>query len=142
MIRLFSNSMQKIQWAHMSISTSPSVELGSSKDCHLLKYYNVQKWGSRLTLRLDTIENTHYIQNASNKSCWALNSVQKSQRAHICLSPPGVVLGAPKIAIFWNIIMFKNGKVRVDSLWGWTLPKIRIVSKNASNEESHTCWVF
>ncbi len=31
--------------------------------------------------------------------------------------------------------MFKTGEV--DSLWGCTLLKIRIISKNASNEESH-----
>ncbi len=41
---------------------SPRVELGGSKDCHLLKYYNVRKWESRFTLGLDAAENTHYIQ--------------------------------------------------------------------------------
>ncbi len=45
--------------------------------------------------------------------------------------------GPPKIAIFWNIIVLKNGKV--DSLWDWTLPKIRIISKNASNK---SCWAL
>ncbi len=40
---------------------SPGVELGGSKDCYLLKYYNVQKWGSRFTLEMDAAENTHYI---------------------------------------------------------------------------------
>ncbi len=51
--------------------------------------------------------------------------------------PPRVELGAPKIAIFWNIIMFENGEV--DSLWCWMLPKIRLISKNASNK---SCWVL
>ncbi len=32
------------------------------------------------------------------------------------LSPSEMVLGAPKIHIFWNILMFKKRKV--DSLWG------------------------
>ncbi len=36
-------------------------------------------------------------------------------------------------------IMFKNG---LDLLWGWTLPKIHIISRNVSNEESHACGVF
>ncbi len=48
--------------------------------------------------------------------------------------------GAPKITIFWNIVILKNEEV--DSLLGWMLPKIRIISKNASNEESHTRRVF
>ncbi len=47
---------------------------------------------------------------------------------------------APKIVIFWNIKMFKNGEV--DSLWDWTRPKIRIIFKNALNEESHIHGVF
>ncbi len=46
----------------LSPSTPLPIELGDSKDCYLLKYYNVQKWGSRFTLGLDTAENTHYIQ--------------------------------------------------------------------------------
>ncbi len=61
----------------------------------------------------------------------------KKVSGHICLSLPRVELGVPKIAIFWNIIMFKNGEV--DSLWGWTLPKIRITSKRASNK---SCWAL
>ncbi len=44
------------------MSISPRVELGSSKDCHLLKFYYVKKQGSRFTLGLDAAENTHYIQ--------------------------------------------------------------------------------
>ncbi len=45
--------------------------------------------------------------NASNKSCSALNCVQKVNGC-ICLSSPGVEVGTP------NIIMYKNGEV--DSL--------------------------
>ncbi len=48
-----------------------------------------------------------------------------------------VELGAPKIVIFWNIIKFKNEEV--DSLWNWTLSKIHIIFKNASNK---SCWVL
>ncbi len=57
-----SNSVQKSQWAHMSVSPPSRVQLGGSADCHILKYYNVQKQGSRFTLGLDTAENKHYIQ--------------------------------------------------------------------------------
>ncbi len=38
--------------------SNPWIKLRGSKDCHLLKYYNVQKWGSRFTLGLGTGENT------------------------------------------------------------------------------------
>ncbi len=44
------------------LSPPSRVDIGGSKDCHLLKYYNVQKRGSRFTLWLDAEENTHYIQ--------------------------------------------------------------------------------
>ncbi len=33
---------------------------------------------------------------------------------------------------YWNIMMYWNTKV--GSLWGWTLQKILIISKNASNK--------
>ncbi len=38
------------------------VELRCFKDCHLLKYYKVQKWGSRFTFGMDAAKNTRYIQ--------------------------------------------------------------------------------
>ncbi len=61
---------------------------------------------------------------------------KKSVGAYVYL-PPEWSYRAPKIAIFWNIIMFK--KREVDLLWGWKLPKIRIISKNASNK---SCWAL
>ncbi len=65
----------------------------------------------------------------------------KKVSGRICQSPPATPhphkLGVPKIAIFWNIITFKN--VEVYSLWGWMLPKICIISKNASNK---SCWAL
>ncbi len=56
----------------------PRVELGSSKDCHLLKYYNVQKWGSRFTLGLYAAKNTHYIQK-----CFRWKKVTLADKPHI-----------------------------------------------------------
>ncbi len=50
---------------------------------------------------------------------------------HTCLSLPRVELGVRKIDVS-NIILYWNGKV--DSLQGSALPKIRITSKNTSNE--------
>ncbi len=49
----------------------------------------------------------------------------------ICLSPPRVEIGGSKDQYVWNLIMF-NGKL--DSLWGSTLPKIRMFWKKASNK--------
>ncbi len=56
------NSVQKSQWVHSYIPPPPKP--GSSKDCYLLKYYNVQKWESSFTLGLDIAKNTHYIQKS------------------------------------------------------------------------------
>ncbi len=74
--------------------------------------------------------------NVSNKNCWALNFVQKIC-GRICLSPSGVELGGSKDSHVWHIIMYINGKV--DSLYGSTLSKIRVISKNASRK---SCWAL
>ncbi len=121
------------------MSISPQSGARGSKNCHLLKFVMFKNkkvdslWGWTLP-KMCIISKID-----SNKSCWALNSVQKSQWAHMSIFPQKGASGGKQIAIFWNIIMFKN---RVDSLWGWTLPKIRIMSKNALNEESHARGVF
>ncbi len=52
-----------------------------------LKYYYVMKWKvdslySSMLLKLPII-----LKNASNKSCYALNFVQKSQRTHMSICP-------------------------------------------------------
>ncbi len=82
------NSIQKVSW---SISLSPpGVERGRSKNCYLLNYYNVQKWESRFTLRLNAmLPRMHVISknNTSNKSCWTLNSVQKLVGVYVYLPP-------------------------------------------------------
>ncbi len=79
-----------------------------------------------LLIENDITQDYHIIWgNASNKSCSALNSVQKSEWVHLSIYLE-VELGGPKGCRFWNIIMYKNGKV--DSVWGSMLPKIRIIS--------------
>ncbi len=53
------NSVQKIQWAHMSIflqSRARGLERLTS-----LKHCNVQKWENRISLRLDDAKNTLYM---------------------------------------------------------------------------------
>ncbi len=44
----------------------PRVDIGGSKDNHLLKYCNVEKRGNRFILGMDAAENTHYIQKCFN----------------------------------------------------------------------------
>ncbi len=114
------NTLSKSCWTLDSIQKSlgyirlspAEVELGAFKDCHLLKYYNIQKWERIVSLWGSTLPEIRIIpKNASNKSCWALNSVQKSYWAHTSISRRSGA-GPPKIVIFWNIIMFKNGKVQ------------------------------
>ncbi len=41
---------------------------------------------------------------------------------------PGVELGISKYCYLWNTIIYKNEKA--DSIWGSTLPKIRVIPKN------------
>ncbi len=56
---------------------------------------------------------------------------------HICLCPPRGEVGGSKDGHFRNIKMYENGEV--DSHQGWTVLKIRIISKKASNKSS---WAF
>ncbi len=53
------NFLEKIYCAHMSISSWTVARGFERLPC--LKYYNVQKWGNRLTLRLNTAKNTDYM---------------------------------------------------------------------------------
>ncbi len=50
-------------------------------------YYDVWKLRNRLTLRLNVAENTNYMKKVLNKSCLELNFLQKSQLAHMSISP-------------------------------------------------------
>ncbi len=84
---------------------------------HLL--WRVQLW---ITPKISVI-----LKNSSNKSRWALNCVQKSPREQ-----PGVELMGSKDQYVWNLIMYRN--VHLDSLYGLTLPKICMISKEASNK--------
>ncbi len=51
---------------------------------------------------------------------------------HTRLSPPGMELRGSKDWYVSNIILYRNRKV--DSLSGWMLPKLQIISKNCSNK--------
>ncbi len=67
--------------------------------------------------------------NALNKSCSALNFVQKIQWAHH--SPRSVTKGLQRLLRFKNIILYWEGQV--DSLLASTLPKLQTISENGSN---------
>ncbi len=91
------------------------------------KYYDVLKWQSRFTLGLNAAKNVHYIKNASNKICSKLNFVQKSQSAHMSISPrngPG-----PQRSPFSEY--FDGLKLENIFTLGLMQPKIRVISKNA-----------
>ncbi len=69
--------------------------------------------------------------NASNKSFSASNFGQKSLRGHLSISPQSGARGLER----WyglNMKLCRNGKIH--SLLGWTLPKIHIIQKKASNK--------
>ncbi len=76
------NFVQKSLGTYMSIPL-PRSEARGHKRYPPLKYYNVEKWKNRFTLRLDAAENTHHIKKGSNECCSELNFVQKSPWAHM-----------------------------------------------------------
>ncbi len=134
--RLSLNSIQKSQWAHMSISSQIAVK--GLQRLLLLKYYNVQKRGSKFILGAGYYRKYALYPKMLQMKVFEHRILYKKVSGHICLSPTRVELEAPNIGIFRNIIMFKNGEV--GSLWGWMLPKIRIISKNASNKKRSRSW--
>ncbi len=88
----------------------PGVKVGAPKnDMSQIILY----WAGKVDSVLGTTQlKIHIIlENALNKSCWALNFVQKSQW-RICLSPPGVELGASKIDKFQILYRTEMGKYR------------------------------
>ncbi len=56
----------------------------------------------------------------------------KKVSGHTCPSSPGMELGDSKDWYVSNIILYWNGKV--NSLSGWTLSKLLVISKNYSNK--------
>ncbi len=73
------------------------------------------------------------LKNCSNKSIWALHFVQKSQWAHMSISPNS---GGQRLQ---RSVCSKSDNVQkweMDSLWGSMLPKIRITSKKGLNKSS------
>ncbi len=111
-------------------------ELVSSKDCH---HWNIiMYWTGKVDLLYgSTLPQIRTIsRNASNKSCWTINFVQKSQWVYMCISTWSGDRGSKNFHNL-NIIMYWNGKA--DLLYGSTVPQIRIISRNASNK---SCWVI
>ncbi len=121
--------LKKSQWTHGSISSN-SRAIGLQR-LICFKYYIVLKWESRFNFKLNAAKITIISKNCSNKSCSELNFVQKSQWAHMS-PPPEVELRCSKDWYVSNILLYLNRKI--DSLSGWTLSKLPIISKNASNK--------
>ncbi len=123
------NFVQKSQWTHFSISPRSGAELRGSKDgyvSNIILHWNGKSdsfLGWRLP-KLPIISN-----NCSNKSCWELNFVLKSQWMHMSISTRDGV-GLLERLICFKYLLYGNGKVV--SLSGWALPKLPIISKNCS----------
>ncbi len=79
---------------------------------------------------LDTVKSTHYTKKCFKKKLLSIKFRTKNLVGASVYLPQDGARGS-KDCHHWNIIMFWN--VKVDSLYGSLLPKIRIISKNASN---------
>ncbi len=117
------------------ICLSPTgMELGSTKDWYVSKYYIVLKYYSRFTFWLNAAKITCCIKkNVQIKVEDCISYKKVSRRPS--LSSPGVAPRGSKDWYVSNIIMYWNGKV--DSFLGWRLSKLPIISKNCSNK---SCW--
>ncbi len=103
------------------------MELGASKGSHF-RNIKAYKNGKVESLYCSTLPKIHIKSKiSSNKRCSELNFVQKSQWMRMSISPRSMELRGSKDWHFWNIKMYKNGKV--DSLLAPTLPKIHIMFK-------------
>ncbi len=108
------------------ICLSPlGVKLGGSKDCHLwnimFKNGKVDSlWGSML-LKIRVIS-----RNASYKSCWASNSVQKIQWAHMSTALQSGSRRLQRLICFkYYIILI----LKVDSVWARRCQKYKLYEK-------------
>ncbi len=100
---------------------------GSLQWLAFLKYDNVQKWQSKFTSGLNAAKNTPYFKTFFWIKVGKHSISYQKVSGRICLLPLGGELGACKDWHFWNMTMYKNGKV--NSLQGQTLPKIRLFQK-------------
>ncbi len=66
------NSLQKSPWEHLCISFQSGAR--RLEGFPSSKYYNVQKWESRFTLRLDVAKNTHYIRKRFKYELFRINA--------------------------------------------------------------------
>ncbi len=68
--------------------------------------------------------------NSSTKSRSKINFRQKSQRVHMSNSPKCGTVGLQRFAF----LKYENALKWENSVWDWTLPKLRIITKIASNK--------
>ncbi len=123
------------------------VEIGGSSDwsvSNIMLYWNnkVDSLECLTLLKIQTIS-----KNSSNKICWTLNFFQKSQWSHVSISPRSGTRGLQRVAFlkYYNALKWEN------SLTGWMLPKLLIITKNTSNkifselnflQKSHWAYVY
>ncbi len=103
------NFLQKTQWATMSIF--PSIGTKGLQRLPRFKYCNELKQESRFILGLNTAKNTVISKTASNKSYWELNFLQKTQWAHVSISPRSGARGLQRLSCFKynNVLKRKSG---------------------------------
>ncbi len=79
---------------------------------------------SRFTLQLKATKNTHFIKKKLQIKIVQNSIIYKKTSGHICLSLPGVVVEAPKIAIFETLEWESK----------FTREKYQLCKKKASNK--------
>ncbi len=94
------NFLHKTQWNHMSLSSRSGAR--GLERLPWLKYYNVMKWESRFTLRLNTAQIFIISKKASNKNCPELNFLHKTQWKHISSTSDVDVRACKHLALWFH----------------------------------------
>ncbi len=112
------------------MSISPRSGSRGSKDCHVWNI--IIYWNGKI----DPLKGSALPKLDYNKKCfkWKLVGIKLITKKSVdtSLSSPGVELGDSKDCHFPNIIMYWNCKL--ETLKGWTLPKLVIITRNTSNK--------
>ncbi len=77
-------------------------------------------------LGLNAAKIIHYIEKRFKWKLCRIKFLEKKSVGVYLYPPPNGAMGRQRIAIYWNR--------KVGSFWGWMLPKVPILLKNASNK--------